>query len=484
MTITFVRTDDPQTAAPAAAAPHPLPGHHPARPVAPRSLSAADSLYVPRHGSGKGRIATAIPSRVRADAPSGPLARALAHAVRHAVGSVLAAGPVDADAPAPVRLTSAVAGGPLVVSDDGVGLSPAEVRGLLAASVSGGELGADPMSPGIARLLRDLFRVADVVEIRSRSAAHTEAATVRAVVRSDGSVRLSMAGAPLPRHGTELRIHVREALRPAVGDAVLPAFVAGLTDDLPVPVTVDGAPVRTAAPVWGRDDAGREAWVRERLGVDAIAVLPLDLGPSGARAIAVVLGPGVEPVGPSLTVFSGGVVVDAGPQALLPSWAHFCHVVLDAGRLPLTLERDALAAGPGLDEVRDRLGREILAELILLEAYEPERFHRLTRAYGHALASAAREHRGDLSAIRSTLPVPTTVGVRTVEDFRHVPGVVACAGPETWPVIGPTAAREGVLVVDARDPGVLRLLETLGTDGPRLELLNAADLVRFGVASA
>ncbi|NHA70044.1 HSP90 family protein [Phycicoccus flavus] len=475
------------------------PATRPTRPTGTLTLERPDTppgadgaAYRPRHGqavtSPVHGLTVPRPAREVGPACDGPLARALHLVLLTAARGVEARTALEPDLDARIRVSSPTALEPLVVRDDGVGLTGAQVRGLLSASVSGADVTAAESSSaqpsGLDAMIRACLRVAELVEIRARSAEHPEAATLRAVIRADGTVRLSLAGSTLTEPGTEVRLHVLEDHRSAVRGEALPALVAGAADQLRVPVEVDGAPVEGGGPLFDLDADAQADWCRERLGVDPLAVLPLGDGVCGTRAVAFVLPtrPEGEPAPPQ--VMAGGLRIADGPPDLVPEWAGFCVVVLDAGRLPLRTEGDALAPGPALADVRTGLARGILAQLILLEAYDPERFRRLTEVHEDAFVAAAVEHADVMDTVRSTLLVPTSLGPVSLEDFRVMDGDVACAGPDTWPVVGPAAARDGVLVVDARRPGVLRLLDTLGTDGPAVVVLRPADVTAVGTGGA
>ena len=161
------------------------------------------------------------------------------------LGAALAAR-VDAGEPSPaVRVTSAVGPEPLVVADDGLGITPAQARGLLRASVTGVDVTSPLSAEGLGLGgLEDLFlvclRVADLVELRSRSASHPDARTLGATLHADGKVRVSMAVPPLSRAGTEMRLHVTSNYRGAVEAAMLRDRLASLAVGLHAPVEVDG----------------------------------------------------------------------------------------------------------------------------------------------------------------------------------------------------------------------------------------------------
>ncbi len=120
---------------------------------------------------------------------------------------------VDPEHVGRVRVTSATGGGPLVVRDDGVGFTAQEVR-WIAATPDQHHHG--PVREGMRRYevaLLASFQVADVVELRTRSALVPGAPTMRWVGLADGTVRVTLADEALDTPGTEIRLHPRAATR-------------------------------------------------------------------------------------------------------------------------------------------------------------------------------------------------------------------------------------------------------------------------------
>ncbi|QIM19875.1 hypothetical protein G7075_16650 [Phycicoccus sp. HDW14] len=163
-----------------------------------------------------------------------------------------------------------------------------------------------------------------------------------------------------------------------------------------------------------------------------------------------------------------------GPTELVPGWASFCQVVVEDGRDILTdPAHDDAAVGEGI-------GRSLLARLILLGAQRPQLFGEVLALHGDALLRRAGDSRDLLDLVRSTVPLPTTLGERTIDGLADAGVVVAFTDDRrTWEAVRDTAAREGILVVDATAPHVAALLD--GMD--RFARLRSADLVVLGVAS-
>ncbi len=376
-----------------------------------------------------------------------------------------------------VRVTSAVGGAPLVVRDDGVGFTAQEVRWLVATP---GSQHHGPVRAGLRRYEAALlagFQVADVVELRTRSALVPKAPTMRWVGLADGTVRVTLADEALDAPGTEIRLHPRRATRSWCAPDTTLEHVLDVADQLPVAVEVDGVEVSGGVTLWDRDADAQAEWYRQRLGTDPLVVLPLASSVLGVRAVAAVLPYRTQPGHRSAhRSYVRGMLAGEGSSDLVPAWASFCHVVVDDGRDLLT--------DPAHDDVAvgESIGRALLAQLILLGAVDPEVSERVLELHGEALLRRAHDSRDLLDLVRSTVPLSTTLGERTLDGLAEVAGVVPFADDEsTWQAVRENATRDEVLVVDATSPAVAGFLE--GLDLPRFARLRPTDLVVLGAAS-
>ncbi len=451
--------------------------------------------------------------RARHEAPEGvapanvprvvPVRSALAHLLRTASASLDARAAAETDAAAEtgagteairtggvlaIRVASATGTAPLVVHDDGLGLTAQQVRRLVLDTEADLDtvptgLSVDDLVQleGIVAMVRACLRVAETVELRSCSAGTEDAVTMHAVINRAGSSRVSIAAEPLDAPGTEVRLHLDAEHREFVLAGGATQVVKDLAQQLSVRVEVDDTPLDLPGPLWKLMPAERDAWCADLIGAVPIAVLPLGLGPHGTRAVAVV------PPTPIPATRAGGhrihvddVLVPDRRARLLPPWASFCTVVLDAGLLPLTSEGDGLAYGAALDAVGEHVARGLLVQLVLLADLEPERFAAMAEVHREALLAAAIEYPDVMDLVRGVVSLPTTLGPMTVDDLCRVSGPVRYAGTDTWSAVRGVAGRDQVLVVDARLGVVARLLESLGPNGPTVTALGPGDLAGLG----
>ena len=406
---------------------------------------------------------------------------ALAHLLRSAADAVVTGREDQPDVDLRIRVRGVPVDGALVVHDDGPGLSAVQVRRLFAdptadMTPSGLDLDDLVQLEALGAVVRACLRVADSVVLRSRHGGDEDAPTLRGTAGRDGSVSVEHDEEPLARPGTEVRLHLGAGDRTALAD--LPAVVAELADQLDVPVDVDDRSLVLPGPVWSLRGPDRRERLRDLTGDEPIATFDLGVGPFGTRAVAVVP---ARPVLATRTqaqrVYVDGVLLPNGRARLVPPWvAAFCTVVLDAGLLPMTPEADALSASAGLDEVGEHLESRLLIELLLLADLDPERFAAIVDVHADALLAAGLAHPDLLALVRTTVPLPTTLGAMTLDDLASAPEPIPYARADAWDALRERAVRDRVLVVDARGAGVARLVDRLGEDGPAFVALRPEDL--------
>ncbi len=248
-----------------------------------------------------------------------------------------------------------------------------------------------------------------------------------------------------------------------------------VADQLPFAVEVDGVEVSGGTTLWDRDAEDQVEWFRQRVGIDPLLVLPLETSVGRVRAVAAVPGFRTSPGHRSAhRHYVGGMLAAEGRTELVPGWASFCQVVVD--------DRRDILTDPAHDDatVGEGIGRSLLGRLILLGAERPELFGEVMALHGEALLRRATDSRDLLDLVRSTVPLTTTLGERTIDGLADVVGIVPFTDdPAVWAAVHDTAARDGILVVDATAPHVAALLD--GMD--RFARLRSADLVVLGVAS-
>ncbi|MBR7742567.1 ATP-binding protein [Phycicoccus sp. BSK3Z-2] len=383
-----------------------------------------------------------------------------------------------------VRVTSARGAEPLVVHDDGVGLTADEMRDLLAtiggSSKRGDFAGARRQLLGQFGIgLLSCFLVGDTVELRSRSAKDPHAPTIAWVGRSDGTFSISEASTPLEGPGTEVRVHPRPegagwCLAPTVHD-----LAAAFVEHLPVDVLVDDRLVSRVTPPWDLPVEDQLRWCRERLGFEPLGIVPLDSSLLDVRGIGFVLPYTAMPghrTGDRL--YSRGMLVADSDSHVLPGWAFFCRAVIDGGDLPLTASREAFQETGSLDIVRERLGKVLLGELIMVQGLRPDAYEAVMRLHADGLKALAAQGEDMRDLLRSTMPFRTTQGDRTLD------ALVAAGDPvpyvtdaDLYAAMVDVAVHAGRLVLDASGPHDAAIVAALDPDGRVFRALGPADVV-------
>ena len=278
---------------------------------------------------------------------------------------------------------------PLIVRDNGIGLTADDMRKLLSM------IGSTSKRDDFAMARRDFlgqfgigllsgFLVADSIEVVSRSAHSPDAPTLRWVGSSDGTFTIHESARALPEPGTEVRLHPRyRAYRWCESDAVL-GFASDFAELLDVAVRVGDTVVSQRTPPWKLTTDEQLDWCRERFGFEALGIIPLESSSTDVTGLAFVLPytsrPGYRT---GDRIYSKGMLVADTNDLIVPRWAFFCRAVIDSGALPLTAAREGLQESRALAFARKRIGLRLLSELIQVPGMYPDINHRPAEANRH-----------------------------------------------------------------------------------------------------
>lgn len=347
-----------------------------------------------------------------------------------------------------IRIIPLTDDGEFVLSDDGVGLTAAEVADLLATvgRSSKRDIFDMPRSDYLGRFgigLLSCFMVSDRIVIRSRSA--RGGAAVEWTGSSDGTFRVVELDEQMPV-GTS--VHLTPRLEHA--DLLRPAAVRRLAQDfgefLPVPVTVampqGEVEITRPAPFLGEGDADAAlAYGRDLIGATPMDVIEISEPATGTRGLAYVL-PFAPP--PNLRqatrTYLGRMLLDERSADVLPDWAFFVRAVVDSTGLSPTASRESLVDDTALEHVREQLGAGIRRWVLELGLTAPHLLTPFVAVHELGLKSLVR-HDDELARfITRWLTVETTHGsirigdlverhrhiryARTVDEFRQVAGIV------------------------------------------------------------
>ena len=371
-----------------------------------------------------------------------------------------------------IEITASERNEPMILKDNGVGLTGDEMRTLLATI--GGSSKRDDFAAARRKFLGQFgigllscFLVADLVEVRSRSARSADADTILWVGHADGTFTIGQAEQALDTPGTEVRIRPRHGDLEWCSEATLRRLTTDFAEILDVPVRINGELLSMNVPPWDRSVEEQLAWCSDRLGFEAMGIVPLDSSLLNVRGIGFVL-PYTAAPGHRTgdRIYSNGMLVADSDDQLLPDWAFFCRAVIDAGDLPLTASREALQETTSLQLVRDRLGTRLLGELIMVHGLHQDVFSDIIRLHSAGLRALAVRGVDIRDLLRSTLPFTTTQGEKTIEDLLGHDGesIAYVADADAFDAVRDVAVHAGSLVVNASGANEVELLQVVNDE--------------------
>ncbi len=375
---------------------------------------------------------------------------------------------------------------PMIVRDNGIGLTGEEMRTLLATI--GGSSKRDDFA--VARRgflgqfgigLLSSFLVADTVEVRSRSAKDPKSPTILWTGHSEGSFSVTDSDIQLDAPGTEIRIMPRHGDLEWCNEETIRSLVADFAELLDVPVRVNGDLLSQNTPPWDLPIPEQLAWCRDRLGFEAMGIVPLDSSLLNVRGLGFVLPYSAAPgrrTGDR--IYSNGMLVADSIDQLIPEWAFFCRAVIDAGELPLTASREALQETTSLALVRERLGDRLLGELIKVHGLHEDVYQDVLRLHADGLRALSVNGPDIRALMVSTLPFETTLGERTIEQLlaSDAETISYVADADAFEAVRDVAVHAEALVVNASHPHEVDLLNVVNQEsGDRFQ-----EMARFEIA--
>ncbi|WP_282852609.1 HSP90 family protein [Gulosibacter sediminis] len=293
----------------------------------------------------------------------------------------------------------------LLVRDAGIGLTEQEARQLLST------IGASSKRGEFAQARRDYlgqfgigllscFLVADQIEVRSRSARESNAPTMHWIGSGDGTFTVTEAADPLEAPGTEVWVRARPEDAGWVSFERVELLASKFAGLLPVPITVhrgaDGSPGRIVSrqtPPWQLAGPDALEWCLRTFGMSPLAAFPIDVPVAGVRGLAFVSSNSISSKHRGGDrVFSNGMFVADDNTQLVPEWATFVKVALEAGSLTLTASRESLQETELVRDVQAEVGRQLRTGIERLAAEGGDRFKQFLDVHStNLLAMAAAD---------------------------------------------------------------------------------------------
>ncbi|MDO4257975.1 MAG: HSP90 family protein [Actinomycetaceae bacterium] len=367
----------------------------------------------------------------------------------------------ERESTAPNNVVIRIEGSTLTCTDTGIGLTPTQAETFLStigSSSKRDELGmvrGDFLGQfGIGLL--SCFMVSSTITVYSRSAATDDAPTIRWQGSVNGTYDVDTLPADdpntLPEPGTRIELQGRSFERwiePATVRALVDEFASYL--NIHVQVVAEGRTTTHCqqVPPWELIGGARIEWCKNNLGFEPVDIIELNFPVAGFKGIAAVMPTAQTAQGARDTAYVKGMLVSKDSCSLTPPWCYFVRVVAGADNLRLTASREQLADDDLLGEVREEVGKQVLAWLEKLSRTSPQRFLGFISTHAAALLQVALEDPGTLKIIARTFPMQTTQGPMTLVEMASHGRVRWTRTSDHFAALAEVGASQGVLLVNA-----------------------------------
>ncbi|MCM4081788.1 HSP90 family protein [Paractinoplanes hotanensis] len=396
---------------------------------------------------------------------------------------------VDAITAAEVRGLVSITTGPgrLRVSDNGIGLTEAQVHELLATigrSSKRDELGfaRHEFLGQFGIGLLSCFLVADEIRVHTRRAG---AEPVLWQGFSDG--RYSVAPGDDREPGTTVTLVARRGAESLLSGPTVRELAELYGSLLPVRVEVDDVAVTTGSLPWPSGDL--TTYAQKVFGFRPLDVVPLDVPEAGLTGVAFVL---PTPVNPAARgghrVYLKRMLLAESIEGLLPEWAFFARCVVDSTELRPTASREALYDDGLLADTREAIADQLRGWLVRLASTDPRRLAEFLSIHHLGVKALALHDDEMLRLVEQWVPLETNLGHLTLAEFRERHGVLRyAAGDDEFRQLASVAAAQDLGVINGGIVYNADLVERLATvdSEVRAERLEPADVAaRFSAVDA
>lgn len=323
----------------------------------------------------------------------------------------------------------------LVVTDNGVGLTADEVHKFLSTIGLSSKKGGEQTRPGdfIGQFgigILSAFVVSEDIVVITKSATDPAAKPVEWRAKADGTYTVKELDRDL-EPGTQVWLTAkpdREALFQPETVKQLARTYGGL---LPYPIrliagkateTVNdgGAPWRENYATEKDRQRALLAFGRETFATDFFDAVPLRSAAGKLDGVAFIL-----PFTPSVNarrkhrVYLKNMFLSDAVDNLLPDWAFFVQVVVNANDLRPTASRESFYEDAKLEKTRQAIGEGLRGYLVDLAEKRPERMRRFIHIHHRALKGLAIEDDEVCRLFLDWLPFETTLGEMTFGEYRQ-----------------------------------------------------------------
>lgn len=385
-------------------------------------------------------------------------------------------------------------GSTLLVRDNGVGLTEAEVHQFLATI--GQSSKRDPLTRdtfigqfGIGLLSG--FMVCDEIVVITRSARDADAKTVEWRGRADGTYSVRALDQDF-EPGTQVFLKSK----PGSGDFVEPGFVQEMVQHygnfLPIGVTMTCGGETTCineTPPWQQEfeDPQHRAqelmlFARETFGSLFLDCIPIKTEAGEVEGLAFIqLHASNTAARQSHRVYLKNMLLSEQADKLLPDWAFFVRCVLNVGDLKPTASREALQDDHYLAEARADIGRAIQQWLVELAETDRDRLNTIIGIHFLPMKALAVDDDDFFRMFIDWLPFETSLGELTLKEVLDQSGEIRFVTTrDQFRQISGVAASQGMCIVNAgyvHDRDLMQKLAWLFPDRS-VEQVDASELTQ------
>lgn len=331
----------------------------------------------------------------------------------------------DAFAPR-ISVVADEAAGTITITDDGAGLTEAEIHGFLATIGAGytrelRSTSADESLIGQFGLgFLSAFVVADEVRVATTSYRTPDE---RWCYASQGGMTYSVTAVPPAAIGTAVTLRVKDKYRTLLDADALGRTLRRYCSLLKHPIYFGGAPeaINAVPPPWRQRfaDTGERTtaelafadWFDPSFG--PLCTMPVAPGGnSDASGLLWVQDGGTYASSDNRTmsVFVRGMLLDDDAVDLLPRWAGFIGGVLESNDLVPTASREDLQRNSTYDAVQAAVSEALIDGLAAVARQQPAVWRRVMRRHSEAMLGAALVDDRLFEVIAPSVQIPTTAG--------------------------------------------------------------------------
>ena len=381
----------------------------------------------------------------------------------------------------------------LIVHDNGVGLTEAEVHQFLATIGQSSKRESLERKDFIGQFgigLLSGFVVCEEIVVITRSV-KPEGQTIEWKGRADGSYSVRVLDYDF-EPGTQVFLRSK----PGCHDYFQPSYVRQMTGyfggHLPYDMFVrsggESTRINQTAP-WQYDYIDRHTqrekmleYGRETFEMDFLDAIPLKSQVGEVEGVAFVL-PHPASMASKQThrVYLKNMLLSEEVRNLMPEWAFFVKCVVNANQLRPTAARESFYEDANLQAARQTLGGCLKRYLIQLAKQDRERLNHIIDLHFLPIKALALEDEEFYRLFINWLPFETSLGTMTLSEYRkHHPVVRYTSSLDQFRQISSVAAAQSLCVINGGyvyDAGLLERLPTVDSEAV-VEAVEIADLTQ------